>query len=82
MANLLVVGGVDTTNVANPARIFAPVEQTLKVKSALIVAGPTTHFELWQDVSYYFFVDSETATISQRPGADFADTQILCLLEV
>jgi hypothetical protein len=77
---LITVKAQNTTNHGNPFLIFAPVDMNLSVKSALLVEGPTLVFELWQDVSYYFFIDPATSALYQRPGADLLGARILVLL--
>ena len=77
---LITVKAQDTSAHSNPFLIFAPVDMNLNVKSALIVEGPTSVFELWQDVSYYFFVDPAKSALYQRPGANLAGAKILVLL--
>jgi DNA-binding transcriptional regulator/RsmH inhibitor MraZ len=80
MSNLLVIKGVNTS-IGAAVAIHAPMDCNAKVKNAILVEGPKAHFELWQDVTWYFMIDPVRSALFQRTGADLEGSKILVLIE-
>lgn len=74
---LLVIKGADTSRVGYPVPVHAPIDKAAKIITALICEAPPAGFELWQDVTWYFYVDAVKSSISQTPGANLLGAKVL-----
>lgn len=81
MIRMITVKGIDTSRGPNPVAVFAPVDCSMVVRDAIILAFPPATHELWQDVAWYFKVDRGASALFQQPGVDLSSTVILVLLE-